>query len=194
MKTVHTFTILFWIRREKIQDGMAPVYARVTVDGKRSEISIKKSVDPDRWDAKKGIAKGTKEESRVLNDYLDQVRNQLFDCYKELKQQKKSITSDAVKSKYLGQDEKEHTLLSTFEYHNARMHTEMIAASTKGYKATLKYLKLFLSYERNTQDIFLSQINYKFLVDFQLFVKTTDVIKRRRKCNQNGSIGHVKRL
>jgi len=61
MKTVHTFTILFWIRRKKIQDGKAPVYARVTNDGKRSENSNKRSVEPDRWDPKKGLAKGTKE-------------------------------------------------------------------------------------------------------------------------------------
>ena len=96
MKAVHTFTILFWIRRKKMQDGKAPVYVRVTIDGIRSEISIKRSVDPDRWDAKKGLAKGSKEESRTLNDYLDQVRNHIYECYQQLQQQKKSITADTI--------------------------------------------------------------------------------------------------
>ena len=125
MKTVHTFTILFWIRRKKIQDGKAPVYVRVTIDGKRSEISIKRSISPESWNPKKGIAKGSKEESRILNDYIEQVRNRIFECYRELQQQKKCITADTIKGKYLGQDEKEHTVISTFEYHNSRMHTEM---------------------------------------------------------------------
>jgi integrase/recombinase XerD len=58
----------------------------------------------------------------------------------------------------------------------------------------LKYLKLFLSEEMNTNDLFLSQLNYKFLMDFQMFVKTSKTIKRPRPCNQNGSIRHVKRL
>ena len=177
-----------------MQDGKAPVYARVTIDGKRSEISVKRSIEPKRWDGKKGLAKGSKEESKLLNDYLDQVRNQLFECYSAIKQQKKSVTSDSVKAKYLGQDEKEHTLISTFEYHNSRMHTEMIADSTKGYLTTLKYLKLFLSCEMNAKDVFLSQLNYKFLTDFQVFDKTSDKIKRPRPCNQNGSLRHIKRL
>jgi integrase/recombinase XerD len=194
MKTVHTFSILFWIRRKKIQDGKAPVYARVTIDGMRSEISIKRSISPCNWNPKKGSAKGNKEESRMLNDYIELVRNQIYDCYQQLQQQKKSITADTIKKKYLGQDEKEHTVISTFEYHNSRMHTEMDPGSTRGYITTLKFLKLFLSKEMNAQDVFLSQLNYKFLIDFQVFVKTSKEIKRPRPCNQNGSIRHVKRL
>jgi len=194
MKAVHTFTILFWIRRKKIQDGKAPVYARITIDGKRSEISIKRSIDPDRWDVKKGIAKGTKEESKMLNDYIEHVRNQLYDCYRELQQQKKGITAEAIKQKYLGEDEKAHTLITTFEYHNSRMHAEMKPQSTDGYLTTLKYLKLFLSSEMKSTDVSLSQLNYKFLIDFQIFVKTSKEIKRSSPCHQNGSIRHVKRL
>src|ERR1035437_7405853 len=133
MKTVHTFSILFWIRREKIQDGRAPVYARVTIDGKRSEISIKRSISPYSWNPKKGIAKGSKEGSKMLNDYIKQVRNQIYECYQQLQQQKKSITTDAIKRKYLGQDTKEHTLISVFEYHNSKMYSEMTTETGKGY-------------------------------------------------------------
>ena len=194
MKTVHTFSILFWIRRKKLQDGKAPVYARVTIDGKRSEISVKRNIEPERWDIKKGLAKGSKEESRAVNDYLGQVRNHLYECYTELKQQKKCISSESVKARYLGQDEQEHTVIGTFEYHNARMGNEMIGATGQGYKSTLKYLKLFISTQMGTPDVFLSQLNYKFLIDFQAFVKTSPVIKRRRPCHQNGSIRHVKRI
>ena len=194
MKTVHTFSILFWIRRKKIQDGKAPVYARVTIDGVRSEISIKRSISLCNWNPKKGMAKGNKEESKMLNDYIELVRNQIYDCYQQLQQQKKSITADAIKRKYLGQDTKEHTLISVFEYHNAHMHSEMTTETGKGYYTTLKYVKLFLSEEMKTNDLFLSQLNYKFLMDFQMFAKTSEAIERNRPCNQNGAIRHIKRI
>jgi integrase len=194
MKTVHTFSILFWIRREKIQDGKAPVYARVTVDGKRSEISIKRNIDPDSWNPQRGMAKGTKEESRILNAYIEQVRNQLFDCYQELQKQKKLITAEAIKAKYLGLDEKEHTLISIFEHHNANMHSTLQHGTAIGYHTTLKFLKLFLKNEMNTSDMFLSQLNYKFIVDFQTFIKCSNSIERVRPCNQNGSIKHIIRF
>lgn len=84
MKSIHTFSILFWINRAKVKDGKAPIYARVTVDGKRVEISIKRTVEPESWNPEKGQARGSREESRMLNTYIEQVRNQLFDCYQEL--------------------------------------------------------------------------------------------------------------
>ena len=47
MQTKHTFTTLFWINKTKAKQGEAPIYARITVDGVRAELSIKKSVSPD---------------------------------------------------------------------------------------------------------------------------------------------------
>jgi hypothetical protein len=41
----HTFSLLFYIRRDKAnKDGLAPAYVRITLDGKRAELS--KTGDP----------------------------------------------------------------------------------------------------------------------------------------------------
>lgn len=42
MGTSRTFSILFWLNLAKEKDGFAPIYARITVDGKRAEISLKR--------------------------------------------------------------------------------------------------------------------------------------------------------
>jgi hypothetical protein len=45
MKFTQTFSILIWANKSKAdQTGMLPLYARVTVDGKRAEISPKRKV------------------------------------------------------------------------------------------------------------------------------------------------------
>jgi hypothetical protein len=60
--SVTTFSILFWINQSKSRNGLAPIYARITVGGKRVEISLKRSISYEAWDNAKGRAKGTKAE------------------------------------------------------------------------------------------------------------------------------------
>ncbi|MGM0933274.1 MAG: hypothetical protein ACQEWD_07500 [Bacteroidota bacterium] len=40
MKSKPTFRILFWLNTAKIKDSLAPIYARVTINGYRSEIRL----------------------------------------------------------------------------------------------------------------------------------------------------------
>ncbi|HLT87603.1 MAG TPA: Arm DNA-binding domain-containing protein [Sphingobacterium sp.] len=72
MKTQNcTFEVIFYLKKQKTTaQGKAPIYARVTVNGKRTEISVKRSVAVSGWDAKKGLAKGSREETAELNRFL----------------------------------------------------------------------------------------------------------------------------
>lgn len=56
MRTTNTFGIQFITRANKIKDGLAPIYARVTVDARRVEISLKRHVNPKEWNGNKGMA------------------------------------------------------------------------------------------------------------------------------------------
>ena len=40
MKTTNTFGISFYLRRYKIKDGKVPIYVRITVDGKRTDLAL----------------------------------------------------------------------------------------------------------------------------------------------------------
>lgn len=45
-----TFKLLFYLKRSKrLANGEAPIYLRITVNGKRAEFGIKRSVLPDSW-------------------------------------------------------------------------------------------------------------------------------------------------
>jgi hypothetical protein len=57
----------------KVKDGLAPIYARVTVDARRIEISLKRFINPVEWNGKKGVARGNREEVKSLNHYLEEV-------------------------------------------------------------------------------------------------------------------------
>ncbi len=42
MQTSKNFSIYFWLIIAKIKDDLAPIYAHITVDSKRAEISLKR--------------------------------------------------------------------------------------------------------------------------------------------------------
>ncbi len=45
-----TFSLLFFIKRKKLlKDGDAPVYMRVTVDGRFLEAALKRAIKPKLW-------------------------------------------------------------------------------------------------------------------------------------------------
>ena len=194
MQTKHTFTTLFWINKTKAKQGEAPIYARITVDGVRAELSIKKSVSPDNWNNESGLVKGNSENARTINNYIQQVRRQLFACYQEMLSNKKLVTADAIKNMYLGNDEKEHSLLSLFNYHRTQLKDTLEWGTMKNYLTTEKYVELFLKAKLNTSDIYLSQLNYKFIVDFELFVKGYQPLDHHKPCGHNTAMKHIERF
>jgi len=101
MTSKNTFSILFWINRRKENKGKAPIYARVTVDLHRVEISIKRWIEPEIWNAEKRIANGIKEEIKSLNAYIENVSNRLFDCYQDLVSKHKFVTAGAIRNRKL---------------------------------------------------------------------------------------------
>lgn len=69
------FSVLFYLKKQKKENenGLLPIYLRITVCGKRSEISIGREIDPEQWDNRRNKVRGTRQESRALNDYLSSI-------------------------------------------------------------------------------------------------------------------------
>lgn len=71
MSLNHTFATLCIIRSSRSKNDKVPIYLRITVDGKRAEISTKEYVAIDKWSREKGRMKGNSEDARKLNKRLD---------------------------------------------------------------------------------------------------------------------------
>jgi hypothetical protein len=111
MKTSTTFSILFWLKLSKAQNGKVPLYARVTVNGKRAEISLKRKIKIEFWNSAKNKVKGTNQEARIINAFLDQVSSELHKSKNELESEGKIISAQTIKARYLKEDEQNHSLL-----------------------------------------------------------------------------------
>lgn len=58
MKTKLTFRILFWLNVARKKDSLGPIFAKVTVNGRRAEISLRRQCPPQAWDDRAHRLKG----------------------------------------------------------------------------------------------------------------------------------------
>src|SRR5690554_879116 len=131
MKAQNTFGIRFIICKDKMIDGIVPVYVSVTVNGKRVELSLKHSILLEDWNSKKGLAKGNHPDVINLNQYLLQVKSRFVECYRALQLHGKVITAELVKNEFIGVSEERPTLLKLVDYHNKNMHGVLAPGTLK---------------------------------------------------------------
>ncbi|KAA8485601.1 site-specific recombinase XerD [Arcticibacter tournemirensis] len=196
MKTANsTFGVIFYLRKYKAtNDGKTPIYARITVNGSRIDLSVKRTIDPDNWNANKGMARGSREEVVKLNKYLEQYRSGIVESYQELLLQKKLITAELVKEKFTGEDQAEFTLCKLMEYHNAEQSQVLEQGTMKNYYTTQKYIKEFIAERFKTSDKYLSELSYKFITDFEYFLRNRKPEKGQKPLNNNGLMKHIERF
>ncbi|APU70066.1 site-specific integrase [Christiangramia flava] len=194
MPNYTTFSILFFVRKHHNETKKLFIYARVTVNGKRSEISLKRSIPVNQWDATKGRARGTTPKSRILNQYLDQVYNKFLDCHKQLSSENKVISAQSIKARFYGNDEHQKTLLELMSYHSSHMKNVLKPGTLKNYYTTETYLEEFLKKKMSCNDIGLKQINYRFVTDFEQFLRNYSAKVSRKTCGNNGTMKHLERF
>ena len=172
----NTFSLLFYLRKSKANAmDFAPIYLRITVNGKRAELSINRTVQTQKWDSARGRVKGNTSEVKSINSYIDIVRSKIYDHHQNLLQRNKEITALSLKNAYLGIGEKKWSLLEVFQYHNARMKNligKQYAKSTyTKYKTSLMHVTEFIKHKFGVQDVALHEINYEFITSFEYYLR-----------------------
>ena len=153
MNTTQTFNILFWIKKSRTKNGSAPLFARITINGDRNEISTNRMVPILNWDAAAQKVTGRNDESREINDHITIIRNKLLKCYDKLEIRGETITAEAIKDEYIGKRIERKKVLEAFIFHMDRMEKEVeqgvtSKATYNKYEDTLNHLKSYISKSR----------------------------------------------
>jgi len=194
MGTTNTFTVLFWVKAEKGATESGIIYARITVNQKRVLVSLKRKISLESWDSSRKRAKGHSIEARQLNQYLDLVQSRFFQCYQELTSKGKLITAKLVKALFLGEDENSKTLQELIQYHSRKIERTLASGTIRNFGITEGYINKFLSKEKNTSDVYLKELDYKFLCDFENFLQEYYPKKHPRAMSHNTVMKHIQRL
>jgi site-specific recombinase XerD len=194
MRTNNTFGIHFVLRTNRGKNGKSAIYVRIVVNKSRSEIALKRQIDGSDWNASKGLAKPKNETLKSLNNYLEQTRCALSSYYQEFIIQKKLVTAEALKNRYLGLEEQENSLGSLMEYHNLHMKAVLAPGTIKNYYTTVKYLKEFVRTYFKKEDIYLSELDYQFITRFEYFLRKYQPLDHHKGMENNGVMKHLERF
>ena len=186
-------SILFLLKRTKATTaGLTPIYLRVTVDGKRIEISTKRYVEESKWSIQAGRVKGNSEEARSINVYLDMLRSQVYDHQTELIQRGLLVNADNMRNKILGVEERHRSLIQIFEDHNKQIEKligkEYSQGTVKRYTTSLSHTKDFIKWKFRVSDVDLRTIDHAFLTDYEFYLRSVC------NCNNNSAVKYLRNL
>ncbi|MBL7969424.1 MAG: site-specific integrase [Prolixibacteraceae bacterium] len=86
------------------------------------------------------------------------------------------------------------TLVKLIDYHNTNSKEALRWGTLKNYFTTQKYIIGFLKEKLKTSDIYLHSLNYKFLVDFEYYLRTYVPTDHQRPMGNNTVMKHIERL
>ena len=194
MKTTQSFGIHFTIRSDKEKDGKSPIYACITVNSKKCFFAVKQSIDSKTWDNRKGLPKGSKEEARAIFSYLENLRRTLGNIYQQMLLKGLYITAEAVKDSYFNTDISVFKLSDLFQYHNETALATIKSITLKHYFVTQRYLIKFIQQKYKKEDIYLHELNFRFIQDFETFLFNHKPADHQKPIQTNGVVKHMVRI
>ena len=186
-----TITILFYLKRAKANaQGLAPIFQRITIDGKRLESSTGKFINPEKWSTEMSKMKGNSEETRTINSHLEMLRAKVYEIEKKLFMKQVPITYENFKNEIQGKKERERMLVPIFEEHNRKIKElvgqEYAPGTLERYQTSLKHTKDFLCWKYNISDINIEKIDHSFIMEYEFYLRSV------RKCANNTAVKYIK--
>ena len=192
-----TFSVLFFIKRKKLlKNGYAPVYMRITVDGRFLEASLKRGVNPKTWNEKKQRSTGRDRLSLELNDYLDDTLAKILKIHQRFADEKKIINPKTILDEWAGRIEKPKMLCEEFRTDNEKYRQrleigDVVLNTVLRNERAERYLGEFIVKKYKAEDIPFSAIDNAFLRDFHLFLR---VDKKQEQNTANKYCKILKRI
>ena len=184
-------SILFYLKRVKVNaQGLAPIFQRITINGRRLDNSTGKFVDPDKWHSEISKMRGTSEEARSINGHLDNLKSKILNMEKNLIKKDIPVNFESFKNELTGKKERERMLVPIFQEHNRKIKElvgqEYASGTLERYETSLKHTKDFILWKYNISDINIEKIDHSFITEYEFYLRS------ERKCANNTAVKYIK--
>ncbi len=170
-------TINLLLKKSKSHNnGRTPVYARVTMDGRRAEISTGIFVDPTQWDNSRQLINGKSESVKILNNRLVKFVSKVNDFYNQLVAVGEDFDITDLKEHIMGRKNQKQILDIfdlTIQSIEGKLNRGYSYSTLKHYRTCRRRVEEFIRKQYGRPDMALSRINYQFLDSFDVYLKST---------------------
>lgn len=162
-----TFKVLFYLKKNSLKDGKAPIMGRITVNGTIAQFSCKLNIKPSFWDTKANRAESKSLEAQKINQKLDNIRTQIGKQYQSICDKDNFVSAEKVKNAYLGFGDEFRTLLSIadeyYEGFSKRVGKDRTEGSYEQLLINRKRVEMFLRNRYGLSDIPIWEIDPQFI-------------------------------
>jgi hypothetical protein len=178
------FFLSFYIKKDKAQkSGIAPLYARLTVNSEPVTFSTGQNIHPKVWERTMQLRLAKTDDEKKMKRELDAIESSIQDILQRKKIQGAEITANSLKTAYFQKEipQREYYLSDAFKIWLEIFEAKISAnnrshGSLNKYKATQKHMTEFLQSKNKKSDIRLKDLKYEHVVGFDLFLRNSQKI------------------
>lgn len=168
--------VLIYLKKNQAdKDGMCPVMGRITIGKSMVQFSTKLSAQVSLWDTKSGRAIGKSKTSTELNRAIDKINVALNTHYKEILENKGTVTAGQVKNAFQGIASEQETILKAFREHNEefakRVGVNRQACTSQQYGISYKFVAEFIRKKYKVADIPFQQLDFSFIEAYDFYLR-----------------------
>ncbi len=163
-------------RSKMKKDGHIAILYRIHLGSKRMDMGTTGvSISAELWDSKVGKAKGKSREAVSINKQISDIESDLRHIFRKL-EFSDTLSLERIKNIYLGDEKVDTCFLEYFDKY-IEMRSEEVghtlsAASLQKYKVTRRRFSEYLKEKYKKDDILITQICFKYIANFEHYLKT----------------------
>ncbi|MEJ7823156.1 MAG: site-specific integrase [Chitinophagaceae bacterium] len=183
--------LLIYLKRCKVNtQKKSPLFLRISLNGQRTEIALRRFIDPEQWDNIRQCVRGRNEQAASINQQIESYKLAIHNHHSRLVKNGEQITAHSLKSAFLGIDKNKKSLIEAFTYHNLKIKEQVgkgyALGTYKRFETTLKLVKEFIDNKYKIDDIILQNIDLEFITEFDYYLRVV------RCCCNNTTVKYIK--
>ncbi|MCF8294999.1 MAG: phage integrase SAM-like domain-containing protein, partial [Bacteroidales bacterium] len=166
------FNVSVIARTEKAKtNGEIPLYLRITLENRRSEISM--GISASQWDTNARRAKG--KGASKINEVIEEEKSFIRRIKRMFDEEGQNYSLESIKEKYLGTAQQGQSgILERYQTHiafmTAREGKEYAFKTIQGYKTSYKHFRSFILQLYAVEDILISKLDQSTILEYKKYL------------------------
>jgi len=172
----NTFSLLFYVNRAKLnKNGEVPLFLRITIRSKRTNVNLLRYVDPNAWHPGTGRVYGRTSQVKAINDYIEAINHKARIKYNELVNIHDNVTPEMLRDAILGIPSQGTLIMQVWRNFNEDQQKligiETSRACCRKYEQSMSLLHDFIKEKTGQDDMSVKKIDPSFIDQYSLYLK-----------------------
>ena len=171
-----SLAINFWIRKSQIRkDGSSPIYMNINLEGNKCQVTTGVTIKAKDWNEKSQKVRKSSPLSEALNANLNTLQVKVLKKHNELQLKGEPFNVYKLRDSLSENGKNLATLGKIFDEHLDQVESLIGNGYSKAtlvkYISTRERIREYLKAKHNRSDIYLYELNYRFIEGFSNYLK-----------------------